>query len=73
MNLNSTQYKLKSSMKPWIIFTLVSVSDITPTDCWLNVWCINHTKWESFKVFIGQTTDWFNWTLVFQMYVKFMA
>ncbi len=28
---------------PHVIPNLVSASDVTPTDCWLNVWCIWHT------------------------------
>ncbi len=29
--------------------TLVSASDVTPTDRWLNVWCIRHTKVETLQ------------------------
>lgn len=28
-------------------FYLVSATDITPTYCWLNVWCIRHTQLET--------------------------
>ncbi len=30
---------------------LVSASDVTPTKCWLNVWCIWHTKVETLQEF----------------------
>ncbi len=30
---------------------LVSASDITPTDCWLNIWCIWHTNVETLQEF----------------------
>ncbi len=31
--------------------TLVSASDVTPTDHWLNVWCILHTYQEILQEF----------------------
>ncbi len=38
---------------------LVSASDITPTDCWLNVWCIWHTNVETFQEFQSHhRIDW---------------
>ncbi len=33
---------------------LVSASDVTPTDRWLNVWCIWHTKVETLQEFQGR-------------------
>ncbi len=34
---------------PKVIKTVVSASDVTPTDRWLNVWCIRHTKVETLQ------------------------
>ncbi len=42
-NLRVVQKNLMSSCP------LVSASDITPTDCWLNIRCIWHTFWKHFS------------------------
>jgi len=31
---------------------MVSASDLKPMDSWLNVWCIWHTTWETFREFV---------------------
>ncbi len=41
---------------------VVSASDVTPTDRWLNIWCIWHTKSGNTSGVSKSSLDWLNYT-----------
>ncbi len=49
--LQCNSLQISSEMNTSGSKTLVSASDVTPTERWLNVWCIWHTKVEKLKEF----------------------
>ncbi len=41
-------------MEPWGTPHVSSITVVTPMDCWLNVWCIWHTKVETLQEFLSR-------------------
>ncbi len=40
-----------------VLWILISLTHVTPTDLWLSVWCIWHTKLEIVKIGMFTTDD----------------
>ncbi len=48
-------------MEPWGTPHVSSITVVTPMDCWLNVWCIWHTKVETLQEFLS--CHWIGWII----------